>query len=406
MKLGKTIQEFFYSLSTSDKYSEFDSRKSFNRVNKPDETNLLYSHQNQSSALLSDGNINSDHNAGVHEVRLAWRHIKNWLYRYAPDLNASLQSRCTESDLNEFQKDLNVRLPQCLVEFYKLTDGQSSLKDTNSYGLVYGLKLLSIDEVVVMTERWRKIADYTNARTSSSQQVTGLKRAQINESKASLSLDEDSGLDLSNAKVHSKRVVSDKGSAKAHDQSSIPPHRIRDTFAHPMWIPLLTDEVGNYVGIDLSPPTGSDGVVGQVILFGREFDCKYLVADTFGDFLLIFANDLEIGNWEIKTPHTGNSEDLMIGSEGELVFVDKKTKEEKNYLDVLKSRSIEKWVNSLKSENGELSEEARHTIEQTVEKPEQLPDLKFATENEIYKNMIPFDTSYNNISDGNDDDDY
>ena len=87
MKFGQKLQEFVYFLTTNDKYSEFDSRKSFNRINKPDSENLLGHHHNNSSLELvshtnddtsSAKNSNNSNNnlQGIHEVNLAWRHIK------------------------------------------------------------------------------------------------------------------------------------------------------------------------------------------------------------------------------------------------------------------------------------------------------------------------------------------
>lgn len=88
---------------------------------------------------------------------------------------------------------------------------------------------------------------------------------------------------------HDTDSSSSKSSSQNHlrmpKQRSIPPSVIHEMFAHPMWIPLVTDEVGNYIGIDLSPPPA--GKWGQVILFGRDFDFKFQIADTWGDFLLI-----------------------------------------------------------------------------------------------------------------------
>lgn len=371
MKFGK-LQEFIYSLSTQDKYSEFDPKKSFNRVNTQ-ETELLFSHHNQSNASLIggptndvDSSVNKNQFDGVHEVRLAWRHIKNWLLRYSPDLNSSLQSPCTDADLTDFQKDLNIKLPNCLIEFFKITDGQSYFNDNGSGGLVFGLKLMPIDEIMVMTEHWRKVADYLNLKllhanqTSKLQELSKLETSHANSSQLKFS---SSNLDLIEpVKIAKQQRQETADSPSIPRQKSIPPGTIHDSFAHPMWIPIITDEVGNCIGIDLCPPTNGEGKWGQVILFGREFDNKYLIADNFGDFLLIFANDLEMGNWDFRSNQTNNNEDLLIGSEGELVFVEKSTNKEIPYLEVLKKRCIEKWLSSLNEKNSEKSEEIEQLI--------------------------------------------
>lgn len=423
MKLSKKFQEFIYSISTNDKYSEFDSRKSFNRINKPEsEENLLYSHHNQSVTGFGGGSfgLENEHQFsqqidGVHEVRLAWRHIKNWLTKYSPDLNSSLSSPCTVSDLNDFQKDLGVKLPNCLIEFFKLTDGQSNFNDNGSGGLIFGLKLMSIDEIVVMTENWRKVAKNLNNELSQiklNNKLQELKKLQLshNQNQLNQSTSENkspptpisplgshpysgptssassldlghrsslltnhsenhnvnhirSSIDSNNSSFPNLKHSPSSSSASNHipQQRSIPPDCIHSTYAHPMWIPIITDQTGNCIGLDLSPPTTGNGKWGQVILFGRDFDTKYLIADNFGDFLLIFANDLEMGNWSIKKWNENDGDD-MFGSEGELIFINKVINdnnnhksndngEELSYLEVLKNRSIKNWLNKLNDDS-------------------------------------------------------
>lgn len=344
MNLSKKFQEFVYSLSTRDKYSEFDSRKSFNRVNKPETDTLLYSHHNGLARVVGAVPDNVNPIDGAHEVKLAWHHIKNWLARHLPDLNQSLASPCTSSDIVDFERDLNVKLPTCVVEFFKLTDGQSAFNENGSGGLIFGLKLMLIDEIVVMTENWRKVADTLTNEMShymSLLKIRGLQKVQMSHSASH------SSLSLSVNKPTQK--VADP---LIPHQRSIPPQAVHASYAHPMWIPIITDEVGNCVGIDLSPPPAGPGVWGQVILFGRDFDTKYVVAHNFGDFLLMFANDLELGNWKFNAFQPEDND--VVGIEAELVFVDnmadnntKGSGDEMSYLAVLRRRCAAKWVASL-----------------------------------------------------------
>ncbi|KAL6452899.1 hypothetical protein SBY92_000243 [Candida maltosa Xu316] len=380
MKFGQKLQD------TNDKYSEFDSSKSFNRINKPDSQNLLGHHHNNSSLELVT-NINEDSNSlqGVHEVNLAWRHIKNWLSKYSPDIYNSLQSKCTESDLVDFQKDLNIKLPNCVLQYFKLVDGQYS--DYESSGLIFGLKLMSLDEIIIATNNWRRVAAYLNQqlRENYSADITKLPISHANSSQYTKKLSGGpNGIsNFGNSEVSSSRTSFDlslssnnstsssSSSSGTHKQNnpmpkqrSIPPNTIHELLAHPMWIPLVTDEVGNYIGIDLSP--ASAGNYGQVILFGRDFDFKFKVSDSWGDFLLIFANDLELGNWDIKENVKNNDGDLFIGTEGELVFVDKHGHNDLEipYLEMLKRRSLKKWIESLANSSDEntqqLLEELKH----------------------------------------------
>ncbi|CAK9439123.1 uncharacterized protein LODBEIA_P33470 [Lodderomyces beijingensis] len=410
MKFGQKIQEFIYLLSTDDKYSEYDSRKSFNRVNKPDSQTLLgvYASDNSSSVELdSRRNKESSSEAGIHEMKLAWRHIKHWLHKYAPDINSSLSSKCTSNDLVDFQKDLNIKLPKCVLEFFKITDGQSNFGNSlnmDTTGLIFGLKLMSLDEIMIQTENWRKVSDFVNSELRHSKyeanEMTKLPISHANSSQykkkiglglganVNASVNANSNVNGNHSDVSSVRSSFDLGggdstsrktSVSSHDstaqgnrlkrrqkmpaQRTIPPGTIHETFAHPMWIPIVTDEVGNYIGIDLCP--ASKGVLGQVILFGRDFDFKFQVADTWGDFLLLFANDLETGNWSIKSQQKNNYGDLFVGNEGDLVFVDKESGLEIPYMEMLKRRAVKKWMTSLEKNedsdlvNGELLNELK-----------------------------------------------
>lgn len=71
-----------------------------------------------------------------------------------------------------------------------------------------------------------------------------------------------------------------------------------------------------------------------------------------------------MGNWDIKANRKNNDGDLFIGNEGEIVFVDKETKLEVPYLEVLKRRAVKKWMTLLENEpvenvNKELLDELK-----------------------------------------------
>ncbi|GMF76952.1 unnamed protein product [[Candida] boidinii] len=59
-----------------------------------------------------------------------------------------------------------------------------------------------------------------------------------------------------------------------HNQRSIPDGAIQEVYAHDNWIPLVKDNVGNNIAVDLAP--GQRGKWGQIILFGRDYDTKYI----------------------------------------------------------------------------------------------------------------------------------
>lgn len=92
---------------------------------------------------------------------------------------------------------------------------------------------------------------------------------------------------------------------------SFPPGWVRRKYTHPGWLPLLTDRCGNYIGVDLDPPSPASaqgqgqksyGQAGQVIAFGREIDEKVVLFPGDGSggwarFLAAFVEDLERGEF-------------------------------------------------------------------------------------------------------------
>jgi hypothetical protein len=93
---------------------------------------------------------------------------------------------------------------------------------------------------------------------------------------------------------------------------------------------MARDWGGNNVAVDLAP--GPTGKWGQIIIFGRDYDCKYVVARSWSAFLAMVADDMC----------------------GEKVFVDEETQElklrefktstvEPGYLDILRWRMDQKY---------------------------------------------------------------
>ncbi len=65
--------------------------------------------------------------------------------------------------------------------------------------------------------------------------------------------------------------------------TSFPEGAIKKKYFNPNWIPIIFDNLGNYIGIDLDPDV--NGKVGQVINFGRDEEDMFVIADSFEKFL-------------------------------------------------------------------------------------------------------------------------
>ena len=232
---------------------------------------------------------------GSKEVIAAWDYIKNWCAEHSNDLYASLNDPCSSKDLKDVEKDLELFLPKPVKVSLRIHDGQELDGLSGVRGLLFGLSLMTLDEIVSMKDHWSKI--YYNLYT--------LQR-NLN---------------------------------KLPKQGSIPPNHIKLQYCNPKWVPMITDNAGNHIAIDLDP--GMKGIAGQVIIFGRDFDTKFVLAENWGQFLTGFVQDLKSNNWDLEEDEDND----FLKGDGELLFIDtvNNSRVYEDYLNVLKRRVWSNW---------------------------------------------------------------
>lgn len=144
-------------------------------------------------------------------------------------------------------------------------------------GVIFSAMLLDCEEIVQEWRNWKKVNDeyLSNA--------TMMQNPPASSSAAS-----------SSAAGPSQQVSTMWQSDLLDRQDSQPPGAVQKSYAHPAWIPLARDWGGNNLAIDLAP--GPAGKWGQVIIFGRDYDCKYVVARSWAGFLATLADDLCSGH--------------------------------------------------------------------------------------------------------------
>lgn len=362
LSFKRKIKELIYSFSTEDRYAEYNPSESIKRpggsaLAGSSSFNAVNESQIQLNELTETNEFGS--NDGISETLLAWRHIDNWCSDHNPDLFATLSDPCTRNDINNAERDLSITFPASVRASLRIHDGQEDLESmTGTSGLIYGLQLMSLDSIVQMTQTWRNVAFNMKKNTQRQLQKKALKSpstsGKIGPDNSDVSLESQSSSkqkkgydkletnDYKSMNPHLRKNISQNYNHKFKlnyipRQGSIPPLAIQPVYAHPGWIPLVTDNAGNHIGIDLAP--GPKGKYSQVILFGRDFDTKFVIANTWGDFLLCFANDLEVGNWYLVDDH-----DDYFSGDGELVFRDKQSNGPiTDYMEVLKKRAWKRW---------------------------------------------------------------
>jgi cell wall assembly regulator SMI1 len=75
--------------------------------------------------------------------------------------------------------------------------------------------------------------------------------------------------------------------------TGFPNQTVKAIYFHYKWIPLFSDQGGNYIGIDLDPDV--NGVKGQIIIYGRDVYQNIKVADSLENFFDKILNDIKKG---------------------------------------------------------------------------------------------------------------
>lgn len=248
-----------------------------------------------------------------------WRRIDKWAEEHYPELYDQLCEGCTTNDINELEHYLDCTLPQDVRESLQVHDGQE--RGGLPTGIIFGAMLLDCEEIVQEWDNWRKVNQEFLLETSV-QKPSVPSKALGGSSQASSS------------KTAPSSPTSSSGGSWRQEllarQDSVPPNAVQKAYAHPAWIPLVRDWGGNNLAVDLAP--GPMGHWGQIILFGRDYDTKYVVARSWAAFLGIVSDDLHSGKWFVDE----ETNELKLRE-----F--KKARVEPAYFDILRWRVDQKY---------------------------------------------------------------
>lgn len=219
-------------------------------------------------------------------VAHSWRRIDSWAEDNYPELFDQVCEGATINDINELEHQLDASLPQDVRESLMVHDGQE--RGGNPTGIIFGSMLLDCEEIVQEWDQWTRVNQQFLMDTSAAHTTQPSKAF--------------SGGGGSSEASSSKQRPSSRGSNPdewrqnlLEKQTCIPPNAVRKAYAHAGWIPLVRDWGGNNLAVDLAP--GPKGKWGQIILFGRDYDTKYVVARSWSALLAMVADDLSSGKW-------------------------------------------------------------------------------------------------------------
>ncbi|KAL8400500.1 hypothetical protein RB594_000768 [Gaeumannomyces avenae] len=265
-------------------------------------------------------------------VHHSWKRIDRWADENYPELFDQVCEGCTNNDLNELEHQLDCSLPMDVRESLTIHDGQE--RGGIPTGIIFSAMLLDCEEIVQEWENWRKVNHEFLMDTNIVNPAIPSKALGGSSSHASSSRAGPSSASSSPSRTNWRQDLLAR-------QDSIPPNAIQKAYAHPAWIPLVRDWGGNNLAIDLAP--GPAGTWGQVILFGRDYDTKYVVARSWGHFLAVVADDLNSGKWWVDE----DTKELKLRE-----F--KTSRVEPSYFDILRWRTDQK--------NGRLGAKRRSVV--------------------------------------------
>ncbi|KAI9793415.1 MAG: Cell wall assembly regulator [Peltula sp. TS41687] len=243
-------------------------------------------------------------------VKHSWRRIDRWAEDDYKELYDQLSEGATLNDLNELEHMLDCSLPMEVRDSIQIHDGQE--RGGMPTGIIFGCMLLDCEEIVQEWQQWRTV----NREFLADKSGTFIPAKPVASGSSSLQ-------NQQTANPNWRQELLAK-------QDSQPSNAVVKAYAHPGWIPLARDWGGNNIAVDLAPAPA--GTWGQVIIFGRDFDCKYVVARSWSAFLAMVADDLAGQKWFVDE------------ETGELKLREFKSNAvEPGYLDILRWRMDQKY---------------------------------------------------------------
>ena len=229
----------------------------------------------------------------------SWKKIDRWAEERYTELFDNLCEGCSQNDVNELEHELDMSLPQDVRESLSIHDGQE--RGGRPTGILLGCMLLDCEEIVQEWNQWKSVNEQYLTGQPKTTPHYSFKGSGAGSSSAA-------STPTQNGNKFWRQELQDK-------QDSQPPKAIQKAYAHPMWVPLARDWGGNNIAVDLAP--GPLGKWGQIILFGRDYDCKYVIAQSWSHFLGVVSDDLisdrvhvdeESGEMKLKEFRTENVE--------------------------------------------------------------------------------------------------
>jgi cell wall assembly regulator SMI1 len=140
------------------------------------------------------------------------------------------------ANIESFETERQFKLPGDVKEYLQCVNGEGIYPDMTQSGLLLGCSVLSLDDIKREMDIWDQV------------------------------------------------MRENPEFSEGWESKSFPPEFIQEVYCSPKgWVGLANDGCGNSFAVDLAP--GTMGKFGQVIVFGRDYNDKCVVADSWTEFL-------------------------------------------------------------------------------------------------------------------------
>ena len=261
-------------------------------------------------------------------VHHSWKRIDGWLEEKYQELWDQLGEGCTQNDINELEHELDCTLPLEVRESLMVHDGQE--RGGRPTGVIFSSMLLDCEEIVQEWRNWRTVNEECLSRPASASNLNAQPSIKAFDGAPSSSSNPSSSGEQKQINSHWREELMSR-------QDSQPSNAIQKAYAHPGWIPVARDWGGNNLAVDLAP--GPGGQWGQVILMGRDYDCKYVVARSWAALLATVADDL-------------NSSKVYVDEDSSELKLQAFKNAEPPYFEVLRWRTDQKYGRKQRKKSG------------------------------------------------------
>lgn len=195
-------------------------------------------------ALLIGQNIfHVDAQQPKNSMDTVWNLFKNNLKEKLPLYYSRINAPCSRSEIEKLESKLEIKLPQEVVELYMANNGEDESWFVG--GIMCGTRMLTLDGIL---KEWASL-----------------------------------------------KAIEEEYNFNAKWRGEIyPANSIKPAAFNEKWIPIFSDDNGNFIGIDMAP--GPNGKQGQVINFGTDEYDHFVIAGSLTGFIAFINLQFENGN--------------------------------------------------------------------------------------------------------------